>query len=151
MDTSIPTSTSQYMMANSNAGLFNIMLCIHKKILFLTCLLPGWVQKGRVWWMQMGGRARVSSSQRGASSTLTGAVRPNGGEACSRGLTHSPSRDPIDPRCRVQPPTEGEKFIPGATRPGQLLSSPQNEGGMCPITQHDSQVSAAFWWVLLSH
>ncbi|KAL0191037.1 hypothetical protein M9458_013735, partial [Cirrhinus mrigala] len=74
-------------------------------------------RKGRAWRTQTGGRARASGSQRGASSTSAGAVRPNGGEACSGGLTHSPSRDPSDPGCGVQPPTEREKFSPGATRP----------------------------------
>ncbi len=116
---------------------FSTWLFILKNIVF-TYLLLGRVQKGRVWRTQTGRRARASGSQRRASSTSAGAVRPYGREACSGGLTHSPSREPSYPGCRVQPPTEGEKFSPGATHPGQS----QNEGACAPLPSmiHSSQL-----------
>lgn len=111
---------------------------LFSKILFLIYLLPGRGRKGRAWRTQTGRRAGASGSQRRASSTSAGAVRPYGREACSGGLTHSPSREPSDPGCRVQPPTEGEKFSPGATHPGQS----QNEGACAPLPSmiHSSQL-----------
>lgn len=140
MDTNITESTSQLMMATCKAGHFIIIFII--KILFLIYLLPGRGWKVRAWRTQAGGRARASGSQRGASSTSAGAIRPDSREAWSGGLTHSPPRGPSDPRCGVQHTAEGEKLSPGATSPGQPLSSSQNEWACAslPSMIHSSQL-----------